>query len=137
MFGPLLDDDGGFLVNISGGFGAEDNGAGAASAGIEFQSDGDVVTTTTSAGSTDAGDWVTPKLFAPLVAFEILAHQNSGDTLDGSSNALDTWLPLSTSRTWKITQSGTGVKSAALTISIRVGGTTLSSGAVSLAATAL
>lgn len=121
-------------VNISGGFGANDSqfDPTPAFAGVAFESDGDVTETTTS-GSADAGDWITPKSAAPG-AYEISVHQDSGDALDGGSGALDTWVALSSGWSASITQTGLGTKAASLTASIRLGGVTLSSGNISLQA---
>jgi len=124
---------GGDRVDISGGGGAIDVAEGAAFAQIAFESDGDIVSTT-SVGSSDDGDWIAPKAVAPS-AYEIRAHKDSGATPDGS--ALDTWLPLTSNRSWSLTQSGAGAKSASLTISIRIGGTVVSSGVFVLSAEAL
>lgn len=136
MIGPLLDDGDGVRVDISAGGGAEDTAAGTCSVSLAFESDGDIAATTTSSGSTDAGDWIAPKAAAPG-SYEVLLHQDSGDALDGGSAALDTWLALSSTRTITMTQTGAGVKSASFTVSIRLGSTTLSSGTFTLSATAL
>lgn len=122
------------IVDISDGGGADDVAAGAAFARIAFDSDGDIISEI-STGAIDAGDWITPKAGAPG-AYEIMAHQDSGSALDGTSSALDTWLALSSIRDWEITQVGAGLKTAALTISIRLGSTVLSSGSFSLSAQA-
>jgi len=127
---------GGPHVDISSGGDAEDSQASPtpAVAQIVFEADGDIQRIVT-AGTTDIGDWITPKA-AASGAFEIFAHQDSGDALDVGSSALDSWLSLSTGRNWSITQLGVpGAKSADLTISIRVGGGTLSSGVFTLDAT--
>jgi len=135
MIGPLLDEGDGVRVDISGGFSVVDTNGGTSTAGIVFESDGDVVKTN-SLGNTDAGDWISPKAAAPGT-YEIMAHQESGDALDGGSSALDTWLVLTSSRSWSITQIGAGAKSATLTVSIRIGSVVLSSGSGTLSATAL
>lgn len=132
MFGRCVYD--GILVNIAGGGGASDTQIGIpAFASISFESDGDVVSANTG-GTSDDGDWVTPKFVAPA-SYEIMAHQNSGDALAVGSSALDTWLALSSTRTWVLSTSGTAAKNANLTVSIRLGSTTLSSGTFTLAAT--
>lgn len=122
-------------VDISGGGGASDTNAGAAFAGIGFESDGDITSTNTT-GSVDAGDWIAPKAAAPG-GYEIMAHQDSGDAVDGTSSALDTWLALTSDRAWTLTQVGGGSKAASLTVSIRLGSATLSSGVFTLDATAI
>lgn len=122
-------------VDISGGGGASDTQLGVAFAAVGFENDGDVTSTNTS-GSADAGDWISPKAAAPG-SYEIMAHQDSGDTLGAGSDALDTWLALSSSRAWNLTLSAPGSEAAQLTISIRLGSTTLSSGVFTLDAQAV
>lgn len=126
--------DAGPRVNISGGGGASDAQANPtpAFASVSFENDGDFITATVL-GPTDAGDWIAPKAAAPG-AYEIMAHQNSGAALDVASSALDAWLALSSTRSWQQTQSGVGSKAANLTVSIRLGGTVLSSGVFTLSA---
>ena len=118
------------VVNISGGFAVDDTigGPGTASAAVNFETDGDVMAVI-STGSSDAGDWIVPKSMAPG-AYEIMAHQNSGDAVGG--DPLDTWHALTSLRSWSLTQGVVGEKSANLTVSIRLGGVTLSSGTVTL-----
>jgi len=115
------------VVNLTGGGGASDTVAapGTAQATCQFESDGDIVSITTTSGTVDVGDWVTPRAVAPG-AYEILAHVNSGTSPTGS--ALDTWLALTSNRSWTLTQVGAGSKTVNMTISIRIGGVTLSSG---------
>jgi hypothetical protein len=122
-------------VDISGGFGANDSQMDPtpAFASITFESDGDVIAGTVSGGAENQGNWINPKAIAPG-AYEISMHQQSGDALDVGSAALDTWIALTDSPQWAITQTGVGVKVATLTASIRLGSDTLSSGVVSLQA---
>jgi hypothetical protein len=122
-------------VDISAGGGASDTQVNPtpAFASNVFENDGDVLSVNT-VGPSDVGDWVSPKAAAPG-AYEIMAHQNSGAALDAGSSALDTWLALTSTRSWFQTQTGVGNKSANLTISIRLGSTVLSSGTFTLSAT--
>ena len=122
----------GVRVDISGGHGASDTEADPtpAFAQVVFESDGDVLAVNII-GPADDGDWIAPKAAAPGT-YEISMHQDSGDALDVTSDALDTWIALSTTPQWSISQAGVGSKTASLTASIRLGSTTLSSGAVSL-----
>lgn len=99
---------------------------------LDFESDGDIVAIT-SVGSADQGDWITPKSAAPGL-YEIMAHQDSGDPVTGT---LDTWLALTSSRSWSLEQLVAGSATAALTISIRLGGAVLSTRAWGLEATVL
>lgn len=125
----------GVRVDISAGGGAADTEVGAALAKSEFQSDGDIHSINTI-GSVDEGDWISPKSAAPG-AYEIMAHQDSGDALDVTSDALDTWLALSSTRQWSISTIASGLKTASLTVSIRLGTQVLSSGVFALSAETL
>lgn len=117
---------------IAGPFGAQDVqfGPATALAAVTFESDGDVISTT-SVGAVDAGDWIAPKAAAPGT-YEIMAHLESGSITTGT---LDTWMALSSSRAWQIEQLVVGSTTAVLTISIRQGSTVLATGTVSLEAT--
>lgn len=121
----------GARVDISAGGAVQDTriGPDTALARIDFESDGDIASIV-STGSADAGDWIAPKAAAPG-AYEIMAHQNSGDPVTGT---LDTWQALSSSRSWSLEQLVVGLASAELTISIRLGSTVLSSGTFTLEA---
>lgn len=113
------------VVDISGGGGSNDTvAAGTADSTTQFESDGDIVSITSSSGTVDVDDWIVPKAAAPG-AYEIMAHLNSGDTPTGT---LDTWQALTSNRAWNLQQTGSGSKTANLTISIRLGSTVLSSG---------
>lgn len=68
-----------------------------AAAGISYESDGDVIATT-SVGAEDVGDWIVPKAAAPG-AYTIRAEVLSGSLAAGSS-ATDTDLALTSSRGW-------------------------------------
>ena len=122
------------VVNISSGVAADDVEAAPSSAlaRIDVESDGDI-TVITSVGSVDYGDWITPKAAAPG-AYEIMVHQDSGDAVTG---VLDTWQALTSSRSWSLEQIVAGEKSASLTVSIRLGGVTLSTGTFTLHAQVL
>jgi hypothetical protein len=124
----------GSRVDISAGGAVEDVEAApsTALARIDFESDGDI-TAITSVGSVDAGDWLSPKSAAPG-AYQIMAHQNSGDAVTGS---LDTWLALTSTRSWSLEQLVAGAVAANLTISIGIGGVALSSGTFTLEAEVL
>lgn len=74
-----------------------------------------------------ATDWIIPNSAAPG-SYEIRCTQNSGDTLDLGSDALNTWLALTSTRTWQLTNSINGTtETANLTIEIRLGTTVLDS----------
>ena len=107
-------------------------GSGSQTATYTLESDGDVVTATTSGGSVDAGDWIDPKASAPS-DYEVKATLNSG-TLNGSSSATGSWLALTSNRSWGVTQVVVGVATQVdLTIEIRKGsGATLASANVTL-----
>lgn len=119
------------FVNLTAGGSIDDSTAApdTAQAGVTFEADGDIASFTSAAGSVDVGDWITPKAVAPG-AYEIMAHQNSGDAVSGT---LDTWL--SFPQSWFTPeQLVAGSKAANLTISIRRYGVVLSSGTWILAA---
>ena len=110
-------------------------GSGGQTATYTLESDGDVVTATTSGGSVDAGDWIDPKASAPS-DYEVQATLNAG-TLTFGSSATGSWLALTSNRSWSITQIvNSGSSNAAdLTIEIRKGsGATLASANVTLEA---
>lgn len=122
------------VVDISSGGLVDDTTSApdSAQAWVTFEADGDIEAGTSGTGDTDVGDWVTPKAVAPG-AYEIMAHQNSGDAVTGT---LDTWL--SFPQTWSTPeQIGAGSKTANLTISIRFYGVVLSSGDWDLSAVVL
>lgn len=97
------------------------SGSGSASAGVNYQNDGDTIGTRTSGANLTLTDWLTPKSAAPG-GYEIRATQNSGDALTGASSALNTWLALTSGRLWEIEQVGNGTKDADLTIDFRLSG---------------
>jgi hypothetical protein len=70
-------------------------------------------------GTVDIGDWINPKASAPGT-YEIRATQISGDSIGGTMN---TWLPLTTSRTWTLNKPTglAGLLSGNMTIEIRQG----------------
>lgn len=94
-----------------------------------LESDGDIIESTTSAGDVDAGDWIDPKSSAPG-SYEVRATLVSGSI---DSGILNTWLPLSSTRSWSVgvTVAGTN-QSATLTVEIRLGGTVLDTTTVDL-----
>ena len=114
--------------------GADDVSAGVAFAGVGFESDGDIISTISS-GSSDAGDWITPKALAPG-GYTLRASLSAGDALDGSSSALDTDIALTGSPNWSITQTGAGSKASTLAMTIKLAGGTVKTGTVTLSAQA-
>lgn len=110
---------------------ASDVDASLASAGYTLESDGDELKSE-GASTDDLGDWITPKGLAPG-AYECRMTYSSGDTPAGP--ALGSWHALTSSRSWSLTQSGTGSKDFSGTIEIRTGGGLIvASAAVSLSA---
>lgn len=100
------------------------------SAGIRYESDGDVITLSGGVG-TDAGDWISPKAAAPG-SYEIRATLNSGTSPTGS--AVGSWLALSTNREWSLSATAGTMKTCQLTIEIRLGATVLDSCTVTIVA---
>jgi len=109
---------------------------GNADAGWRFRSDGTVDDWEGASYSPDHS-WSDPSGSGrePGDYFEIRAVKSAGTTPDGDS--LSTWLPLTTARTWTLSQSGDGAKSCTLTITIRDVNTndTLDTGTYELSAT--
>lgn len=132
MFGRCVYD--GVIVDISNGASLTDNqdDPNDAIAQVAFGNDGSIAG---AEGLTplDLGDWVIPTAAAPG-SYEIFVDNHGPDSLDGASDSVDTWLALSSTRQWFITQDGVGAKSVELEISIRLnGGATLSTGTFTLA----
>lgn len=86
-----------------------------ASALLEIQSDGDIYEQTNGGGGVDDGDWVTPTSAAGA-AYDVRATLNSGALTAGTTG---TWMSLSASRGWSVTQNSAGTAAANLTIEIR------------------
>jgi hypothetical protein len=111
-----------------------DTAEGTASAGIEFEADGDVFTHTFSDGATNVGTWLIPAALASLCT--IRADIVSG-SLDESSSATGTDLAMTTDRRWGVFDpGGTGGVGAVLAVTIKFQGVTIASRNVTLAATA-
>lgn len=99
-------------------------------AGVRFNPDGTKEGLSDDLGGgtwtqADGGtDWIVPQSATIGNDYEIRAEQESGDALDVSSDALDTWLALSSIRTWELSNSiNKTIETANLRIRIRpVGG---------------
>lgn len=89
-----------------------------ASATYELQLDGDIVIYE-NGSPTDIGDWIIPRSAAGS-DYEVFATLNSG-TLD--SGTTGSWLGLGTTRSWGVTRSSLGTKSAQIGLEIRRVGT--------------
>lgn len=105
-----------------------DNNSGSASASYTLTSTGDVFSTDSINGALDIGDWISPKSGAPG-SYEVRADVVFG-TVTGS--ATGSWLALTTSRTWTLEAFSPGFDAARLTVSIRLGGTTLTTATIDL-----
>jgi hypothetical protein len=92
---------------------------GGATANIAFNSNGELTTFATGPGLvTHAGEWMVTPNAVPSGDYEIRATRSgSGPGLSGS--ALDTWLALSTTRSWALSAATGGYRQANLEISIR------------------
>lgn len=98
-------------------------------AGYALQNDGDVST----ANAGDIGDWIAPKSAAGA-DYEARATVLTGALTTGTTGS---WLALSTTREWSVTQSGgAGTTECVLLIEIRAagGGSPLASAQVTLVA---
>lgn len=85
-----------------------------------LESDGDIIRSLSNGTAQDEGDWISPKSAAPS-DYEVRATHTGGDSGGYGGAALDTWLPLSSNRTWTVTQATEGIREAQLTIEIRKG----------------
>ena len=120
---------GGDKISLSG-VAVSSVGSGSQTATYTLESDGDVVRATTPLGSSDIGDWITPKASAPS-DYEVRATLNSGTLTSGTTGS---WLALTSNRSWTLTQATVGAADQVdLTIEIRKGsGATLASATVTL-----
>ena len=120
---------GGDKISLSG-VAAVSVGSGSQTATYTLESDGDVVRVTTTLGSADIGDWISPKASAPS-DYEVRATLNSGTLTSGTTGS---WLALSSNRSWTLTRATVGAADQVnLTIEIRKGaGATLASATVTL-----
>lgn len=95
------------------------SGAGVAAV-VTLNNDGTV--TTSNEGGTVAGTpWLagtTPDTTGAAL-FEVFSHKDSGTSLGLSQPTQDTWLPLSTSRTWSATTNGVAARNGLWTVQIR------------------
>jgi len=106
-----------------------DVGASPSFVSYSLQSDGDIETVS-GVGTLNLVDWITPVSKAPG-AYEVRATLSLGDTPTGT---LGSWVALSSTRTWSLTQTGPGVKSCELFIEIRLGLVILDSATITLSA---
>lgn len=106
----------------------DDNNSGGAEAAYTLTLTGDVIQTTTLNGALDIGDWISPKSAAPG-SYEVRADVVFGSVTGASTG---TWLALTSSRSWSLTRSDPGYAGARLTVSIRLGGTTLTTATIDL-----
>lgn len=97
-----------------------------------LESDGDIITATTSLGAVDAGDWITPKSAAPS-DYQVRATLVSGTLTSGTTG---TWLELTTNATWtRNAATANTYNECVLTIEIRKGtGSVLTSATITLQA---
>ena len=121
-----------WFANAANGLTVQDVQIGGAIAGVEFNSSGDINAITT-AGTSDQGDWITPKSAAGTSGWTVRAHVTAGALTSGT---VDTDLALTASRSWNCTQVGSGTKTATLLMTLKdAGGLTLATGTITLTAT--
>lgn len=106
----------------------QDSNSGSASASYSLTLGGDVQAITTLDGTLDLGDWVSPKSAAPG-SYEARADVVFGSVTGASTGA---WLALTSTRTWTLANTDPGFDGARLTVSIRLGGTTLTTATIDL-----
>lgn len=129
MFGRCVYD--GALFHVHTGSVSSSGEGGTITASIQYQSDGDIVSSTTN-GNVTEGLWVTPAALAPG-AYTIRVHVDSGTLSAGTE---DTDLALTSNRTWTVSQADVGSSSATLTFTLKDGsGNTVASGQMTLSAT--
>lgn len=116
-------------VQLDPSYAIADSTAGVtATATFTLETDGDIMSTTVTAGSVDLGDWLSNKAAAPG-PFQARATLSVGDTPSGT---LGSWVNLSTSPAWGLTQVAVGAKSCILTVEVGVGGVAYDSTSVQL-----
>ena len=81
----------------------------------QLQNDGDEWSIKQQGADADEGNWIEPKARADNGAY-VRCTVNSG-TLSGG-DATGSWIALSTTRAWYVTQAGTGVTTANITVEI-------------------
>jgi len=87
----------------------------------EYQLDGDQGYRPIGGGFIDIGDWVDPKSEAPGL-YEIMCTDTGGPDPINLGDSLDTWLALTSTRSWGIALGVTGGYNATGTVSIRYDG---------------
>jgi len=105
-------------------------------ASLSVESDGDVVSLTTSGGTIDVGDWIIPKAAAGA-NYEVRVTVNSGSLTSGTTGS---WLSLGSTRSWTAyVLSGGGTVSANITVEIRRAGvgSALASATLTISATSI
>lgn len=75
-----------------------------ASAGITYETNGNIQASTSDAGSYDAGDWGTPNTTGAGNGYYIRASNLSGNAPSGP--AFNQWHPLSSARAWNYSTQG-------------------------------
>lgn len=75
--------------------------------------------------STAVGNWVTPANTPNAALYEMFATKTGGTVLGNSTNfTLDTWVALSTTRTFSCVTNGTNIRSGIYSVKVREIGTT-------------
>jgi hypothetical protein len=87
-----------------------------ASCTLAFELDGDIQITRNFSGSSDIGDWMSPKLQDPASNYELRVDPTSGTFSSGTTGA---WLLLSSTRSYSVARTTGGTKSCTATYQIR------------------
>ena len=99
-----------------------------AQAWLRFNTDGSI----TNQNGVTVGNWIEPTSFAPGL-YEIRAVSASPDTPDGGT--MDTWLALTSNRTWFENRTTVGIDSKTFNVELRLGsGAVLATAACTLTA---
>lgn len=101
-------------------------------AGYQLTSAGDIRQQTSSFGFQDIGDWANPKALAPG-SYEVRATVESGSVSSGTTGS---WLALTSTRTWTVERTSTGVSEATILVEIRLSTTVLTAARIALYAEA-
>lgn len=103
---------------------------------FQFKTDGTVWETPPTAQINSATDWIIPNSSASSL-YEIYATEfsGSGTGTPVKTGTMDSWLPMSSNRTWQLTNTSVGDYTWVIDVSIRFnGGATLATGRFTLRA---
>jgi len=106
----------GLVVNIDGGTFYDFAFDSTASVFIRLNTNGTITADDGNAGTYTDTDWITPTSTGIGSSYEVRATMNSGVTPIGTFNS---WIALSTARTWSLSRSTIGITTSSFTLQIR------------------